>query len=518
MGKSWHTKKKILKFIGKTTKTPGEISDSLGLAPSTVSEHLDGLESAGAVTQVDNPYVKKWKYYRVNPNFDMDNAKKAGNGMPLIPTAMVVLLVMASFAFAILGNTASAGSQGNSVFFRLTDPPKVPSGTQALNITYSSIQAHVSAGGESRWISGNGSGALNLMNLINTSQVIGTGNVPENASIDKVSFSITSAKIIINGTSYNVTVPSSKLTANVTGTNKVSSNSSVLIDISPVVAAIYTENSTVFVMVPSLKAIVVGDNKTTPFHFGEIRQLEGREFDMLNGTTPKIGITSASVSVSDNETDIAVQVVNNANRTIMLRHVMLSGTPSVFIAQNAIENFNESRVAGVNIQKMPGPEMMDFDRMLNGAPPMIPSREGAPGQEFNDDISSFMNSTINSISVQTHGRGLDIRNLSSDDSGRMNMMVQVGAQAKMMQVLNFIVNSNATLELPFLKSADICSECYGNKTGYALKAGETVTLRFSKDLLFANGHMRITPVEGSKYVLIVSGEAGAEARTNVTVG
>jgi DNA-binding transcriptional ArsR family regulator len=524
MSKSWHTKKKILKFIGDGTKTPGEISESLGLAPSTVSEHMEGLEKVGAIKQVPNPYVKKWKYYRLNPNFKIEERMNvAMNKIPLIPTAFVVLLVLGAFAFAISG-TASGGS-GNQVFFRLTDPPEVPNGTQALNVTYSSIQAHVAGGGnESGWISGIGSGSLILMRLINTSQVIGTGNIPANASVDKVRFSITSAIIVINGTSYSVTVPSGQLTASVTGSSKVNSNSSILMDISPVVAAIYTENSTVFVMVPSLKAIVVGE-RDMPFHFGERRALAKEDIEMLNRTTPNVGIISANMSVTGNVTSLFVKVKNNANRTIFLNHVMVRGISSVFITPNSM-HAGANRIEGVDIQGIPGPMMLGLSqRMLNGA--LTPSSM-AGMLRLEDDYGRGANEgnmTINGVRVSNgKGKWLDIRNMSVDDSHKMDLLARIGFQAKTLQVLNFIVGKNATLELPFLtagitQTEDSCTNCYGNdsRAGYALQPGESVVLRFSDEILYANGHMRIAPVIGSKYTIFVSGQAGAEARTNVTV-
>jgi DNA-binding transcriptional ArsR family regulator len=65
MGKIWETKKEILKLLTTRAKTLTDISRALGLRPSTVSQHLKELKTVGAIEQVDNPYVKKWKYYKV---------------------------------------------------------------------------------------------------------------------------------------------------------------------------------------------------------------------------------------------------------------------------------------------------------------------------------------------------------------------------------------------------------------------------------------------------------------------
>ena len=69
MGKFWKTKRKILRIIEKRAKTTSEISSELKLSPSTVSEHMYGLEKVGAVRRVENPFVKKWKYFIANSDF-----------------------------------------------------------------------------------------------------------------------------------------------------------------------------------------------------------------------------------------------------------------------------------------------------------------------------------------------------------------------------------------------------------------------------------------------------------------
>jgi predicted transcriptional regulator len=63
MSKTNQTKDEILKILSNKSKTMTDISHALDLAPSTISQHLVELKTIGAIKQVDNPYVKKWKYY-----------------------------------------------------------------------------------------------------------------------------------------------------------------------------------------------------------------------------------------------------------------------------------------------------------------------------------------------------------------------------------------------------------------------------------------------------------------------
>jgi DNA-binding transcriptional ArsR family regulator len=542
MSKTWHTKKKILKLVSKKAKTPGEISEELGLAPSTVSEHLEALEGMGAITPVENQFVKKWKYFRANPDFNIQSRSelnRASSIPQIVGTLVVVLGLLGLIAFGL--PALSAGKSGNQVFFSLTDPPSVPSGTQSLNITYSSLQAHyVGAENVSGWVSGTGSGALDLMSLINTSEVIGSGVVPANTTIDMVRFSITSAHITINSTVYNVTVPNGQLAAKVTG--KTITNSSILIDLSPVVASIFTQNSTVFVLVPSVKAVMIG-NAIIGAHVGERHVLTNAEHGVLNKTVDEINITSASLVVTNNSTTtLMVSVKNNGNKTIDLRNVVLSGMPSVMVREGGNFSVGENGIEA-NIEARP-----DFLR-LNGPEDALlnisnSSEQGSmqgnmvAGMERGIHFEEVGAAMINGVHVGIVGReneSMPMPFLSGKETADLNNLVRVGAQARMLGVLNFIVTSNGTLVLPFVGGGCSCSgggnracpdivPCIMgepgvgifNGTGFELKAGATATLIYSGSMLYANDHLRITPVIGSKYKLVVMGERDAHAQTNVT--
>jgi DNA-binding transcriptional ArsR family regulator len=69
MSRNMKTKTAILRILSDRSRTLTDISRELELAPSTVSQHLVELKSVGAIKQVENPYIKKWKYYTVSTNF-----------------------------------------------------------------------------------------------------------------------------------------------------------------------------------------------------------------------------------------------------------------------------------------------------------------------------------------------------------------------------------------------------------------------------------------------------------------
>ena len=53
----------ILKSLDQRRKMLAELSKELGMSPSTVKEHMDGLKKAGLVVSKDDGH--KWKYYEL---------------------------------------------------------------------------------------------------------------------------------------------------------------------------------------------------------------------------------------------------------------------------------------------------------------------------------------------------------------------------------------------------------------------------------------------------------------------
>ncbi len=253
MSKTWHMKKRVLKILSKRPRTPGEISKLLGLSPSTVSVHIAELERIGAIERVENGYAKRWKYYRIKPGFNIEKAirVKEVNMIPLMLMGIAIAAFIGVGAF--IGLIPHGGQATTILTIQLTDPPNVPNGTQALLVSYSSLQIRMR--GSSGWITDNTTGIVNLMSLTNVSEVVGKLKVPMNASVGTIRFNITSARILVNGMTYNVDVPNHQLSANVIGVG-AAGNMSVLMDMRTKIAS--TANAT-YMLVTSLKAVAVNN-------------------------------------------------------------------------------------------------------------------------------------------------------------------------------------------------------------------------------------------------------------------
>jgi DNA-binding transcriptional ArsR family regulator len=95
MSKIGKTKKDILKILSKKQHTITDVSNILNLSPSTVKQHFDELVRIGAIEQVENEFIKRWKYYKTVPSFNINDFKKEKNIPNLIPYAVGSVIIIA---------------------------------------------------------------------------------------------------------------------------------------------------------------------------------------------------------------------------------------------------------------------------------------------------------------------------------------------------------------------------------------------------------------------------------------
>lgn len=517
-----------------------EISEALNLAPSTVSQHLVELERDGAIARVDNPYIRKWKYYKLNNDDDINHSggKMQNNKILWYGIIAVLIIAVAGAALSMsYGRTVNVLPGSLNVPLSLTDPPHVPAGTTALQINYSSVEVHLSsASNASGWLTSNAAGTVNLISLVNVSQAIGNVSIPANATVNMVRFDISSASITVNGTLYNVTVPSSKVTAHVEGSLK--GTSGILLDLSPTVAMIFTQNSTIFVMVPSLRAVVVSQANTT-VKVGERRNLNRNESGALEAATPVIGISNASISVDANTTSLSITVKNNANQSVLLKHILVFGNESATITARAHRSISiNSSIANISVQAQKRPSLnLGLEEVQTEANPNANLDVIGVNTSLNATVGENASANANSAS-ESHASTNSSRdghgNVSIDEShseanstaleqnnqttknetesegiNRMNITV-VARTIQSLRTINFLVQGNSTaLVLPAMEG-----EFSGE--GYSLAAGSSVTFTFIGNISAGESNIVIKPIAGESYRIVAIGEESAFASANVT--
>ena len=222
--------------------------------------------------------------------------------------------------------TISNVTTPNQLYILLTDPPSVPQGTSSLTVSYDDIGVHVPGTG-SKFLSQKVTGTVNLLNLTNYAKTVAIFNFNNNVSVNQVSFNITSAQIVIDNVTYNVSMQNSRVVVNVTGGTN-STYGGVLVDLTPSILEVYTAQKSLFVMSPSAMAVPMSRsliNLEGMTSIGAMAILEPPTKLQLAAARPNITITSASLAIAGNRTDLSVTVQNNANTSITLRHLILSG-------------------------------------------------------------------------------------------------------------------------------------------------------------------------------------------------
>lgn len=142
MAKNWETKEKIIKLLSKKPLTLTDVSHMLGLAPSTVSQHLSELKQVGAIKETDTQFSKKWIYYEPNKDFNILRYRSAEiRPSPYIKVTLAALLLIFAGLFLITGNriyqettpnhisnTSAASNVPSMVPMRVSIPQNPPNG------------------------------------------------------------------------------------------------------------------------------------------------------------------------------------------------------------------------------------------------------------------------------------------------------------------------------------------------------------------------------------------------------
>ena len=464
---------------------------------------------------------------------------------------IAILYVVANYVFVShpSGPPSLTITAPTQAFIQLTDPPSVPSGTQKLEIYYSSMGVHAVSSSGAQWYYSNTSGSADLMSLQNVTSTIGSVTLPTNATINRAVFYISNASITINGTAYPVVLPSSKLSVNVSGTTS-GGNLSVVLDLSPAVVTIFTSNSTVFVMVPSVRAVVVPGAKN--IRIGSTERINDTVRGQLESVKPNISITSAALSASGNVTHISVTVLDNSNASVMIRHVMIFGNTSLNVGASAnvlVENSNQrpenagdnagigeslginATVLGNALNASARGKIEDF---VNGT---LPGIGNITGLLNSSERESFYRQLAYNISMNYSSIAKDniseVEDAIRREIGNSNISVnytlinrimdqalsnakdhyqsRIEDQMRATRVINFLVYGNSTLSIPFSEDS-----LNGSAYGYLLAPGKTATFSFNGTVSVGNGLVSFGLVPKDTYLVRVVGEEGAEASSNIT--
>ena len=440
--------------------------------------------------------------------------------------AVVVLAALGALLYGIY-NTPSGSvlSPGTSTLpILLTDPPQVPNGTSALTLYYSSIALHSADHANSTGFTQlNTSGSVNLMTLVNQSQVLALANVNSSARFDMVVIDVTKATITINNKTYNVTVPSSRIFIKLNENLNASSSGGALIDFMPAIIQIYGNNNSTFVMVPSAVAVALRKGEIgSHLHLGETQGLSSEEEGNISHVRAQMAITGESIAVSGNNTaSISVTVKNDGNTTVEVKHVMVQGY------MRAIMNFTHRQQD----------QMPIMDSINGGMGSDSHSNSGLGSNIFGgtnalEDANASSLSTISVGMGSGHGEGDGNDTMTASENESLTAAIESDTHMTNMSssrfrelinqtvvfehqfhhALNFMVQSNSTaLSLPLSEN-----EAEG-PNGYTLLPNQSVTFTFNGMIGVGGEGMHIVDLLANQtYSIRVTGTEGASASTNTT--
>ena len=541
MSKTFETKGKILDILKEGAKTPAEIGRTLKLSPSTISQHLKELREAGRIEEFADEHFKNIKYFRrpEHQSIFVSNVSKFVAGF-------AVLAALALLAVYFHGNAISPSSSPGAVSVLLTDPPHVPSGTQALVVSYSSLKVLLSNSSGTFWKQINTSGTVNLLSLVNFSKNLSSFNLPANSIVKRMSIKISNATIIVNGTTYPVILTNNNVSVSVFYSAKNNSAYNILLDLFPTVSAAVSGNQTIFIMSPAATAATVVKSYANPGQMvsrGGLARLSDGDENALRASRANISITNASISTFGNETTVSITVKDNSNYSTRLFRATVYGNTTYEL------NLNTSRIPlVVGAAKMPRKiqsiyqsqmlqDVMNFTGR-NLTPEGISSQvHGLVSVKLNNSTAQALMENLTNDSegraaigniIRRMGQGNMGANLSGYlDSGKIIDDIASANYARMRLLefhsVSFFIKSNGTLSLPSPIGIIRANSEHNNLvmptsmfSEYNLSAGKTATLRYSGTMQFANGRLGVQFRPGQRYLIVVTGENGASASINVT--
>lgn len=335
------TKARIVELVGQGVDNLSDLSRMLNLAPSTVSKHLDELESSGAIRLKQEGYARKWKHYEVVKNAQEQNAMRdmdSGayrNGAVLerirnrvmLPVVAIAIIAVLIYLFGGINQNPSL----LNIPVSITDPPHVPIGTQALYINFSSFAVLVNNSGSQQWTPINSSGRINLMSIINVSDIVATLRISQQDSISAVKFNISSASITIENVTYPVDIANGAVDAYISTHTKLNSSSALLVDLSPTVIPVYANGSYRFVLLPFLSAAFGTDHEYgaavgSQTHAGMQSQPIGSRYMISNNPFYRqmnVSIGNPVLDAGANETSFSVDVRNTGGTGITVYGIIV---------------------------------------------------------------------------------------------------------------------------------------------------------------------------------------------------
>jgi DNA-binding transcriptional ArsR family regulator len=245
MSKNWKTKEQIILLLKERRMTLTDISSRLGLAPSTVSQHMKELAALGAIREADEQFSRKWRYYEAVAGFSIERtghptlvlARRIAATAAVAVIAILVLLYALHGTPAVpqapvtVGNNITAGSTaqaqqqqsiaaepasiapgvmvpGGSTLVSVSDAPALYN-LSGVYLTVNAIEVRSASGANYTLPLTNTT--FNLVDLRNISMMLSASKLPQ-GNYTGITLMLSGARVKVNGTSEPLAMPSQNIT------------------------------------------------------------------------------------------------------------------------------------------------------------------------------------------------------------------------------------------------------------------------------------------------------------------
>jgi hypothetical protein len=217
---------------------------------------------------------------------------------------------------------------------------------------------------------------------------------------------ITRARIVINGSQYNVILRTGQI---VTGVLGEQNSSSVLVDLSPTIVPIYINGVTVLIMSAQVGSIFlnqsgVQDNQSSSPGGLSKNELNALKVKLLN---PQVYITSPELTTINGTAGLALTVTNGGNKTVVLHDILVLGSQELV-------NSTGSYAPAASFPVAPNHIGAEFAVGQNGTlsfanPDYLPTSLERINYVYPYDTSGYTLGPNSSVTL-TYSGGLDISN------------------------------------------------------------------------------------------------------------
>lgn len=466
--------------------------------------------------------------------------------------AIVIAVVLIGVSTAVIPSPLTSGQTSSSTNglnvqrttfpILLTDPPIVPEGTTALNLSYNRVQIGLLSQNQHQWVNISASGTVDLLSLVNVSKTIALAQIPLGATVEQIKFRISAVEIDVKGATYNVTTVSNVLTVPISGGVNVQKLNVLLLDLTSHIIEIDTGNvsAPIFVLVPNAVAVVRPSSNANGNQdkIGNVSNLTPDDMHELDGAAGSASLL-AKLSVSGQATSFNVAIENTGNVSLSLQAIRLEGhfnsTASQVIqcvssessassssrsqegvAPSGFTSLDESATTSTTLSSTTESLTSSTTSSIDTSTTTTSTESSETGGQSTATSTSLATSSSSTeTGDQTSSASTSLTSTSTNEASTDTSSIECGHASVFETTSELVYVPNGTTLVPFSGEVSV------NNNALIIAPNTTVTLTFSGTVTSPSESeggqiLTIFPINGSVYMISAELSNGVSAVANIT--